>query len=118
MRSGKLKSKLDHLVNQIVDDPNYRICPTGKVYSLRKKNVCMLVGRIHDKTNASTNAKLYHKVKYKGKELATHRIIYRKFHGELKADLVIDHLDGNGLNNHYKNLEQTTQQVNMQRKFL
>lgn len=116
MRSGKITSKHDALIELLINDKRYKILPDGRIFSLVNKKVTKLVGRVHDKTNKATNAKFYHKVKYKGKELSTHRVIYRKFIGPLREDLVINHIDGDSLNNHYLNLEQISQGDNMKHR--
>lgn len=41
-----------------------------------------------------------------------HRLVYQTFIGELIDDLVIDHIDGNSLNNNVDNLQQITQREN------
>ena len=53
-------------------------------------------------------------ISYK-KSLLIHRLVYSHFVGELKPDLVIDHIDGNKHNNHYTNLQQITSKANTQR---
>lgn len=42
------------------------------------------------------------------KKIAIHRIVYESFVGELIKGMVIHHIDGNKINNHYKNLVQIT----------
>jgi hypothetical protein len=41
-----------------------------------------------------------------------HRVIYEMFHGEIAKGLVIDHIDGNSLNNEINNLRTVSQYVN------
>ena len=52
-------------------------------------------------------------IKYQRKHLAVHRIIYRKFHGLLRADYAVNHIDGNKRNNTPPNLELITHSENM-----
>jgi hypothetical protein len=47
--------------------------------------------------------------------LSLHRVIYRKFIGPLHPKLVVDHLDGDSLNNLPSNLELITQEENINR---
>ena len=112
----KLKAKHDHLIEQFIDDDNYKILEDGRIYSFVNPKFTKLIGRVHDSTNKETNSKCYKKIKYKGKELKVNRIIYRKFNGILDANKVIDHIDGDSLNDHYSNLRQTTQLHNMNNK--
>ena len=61
----------------------------------------------------------YHRIelKYevgKAKKFLIHRLVYQTFIGELKDELVIDHIDGNRTNNHYLNLRLCTQKENIQ----
>jgi hypothetical protein len=57
----------------------------------------------------------------KNKTLATlkiHRLVYLTFIGEIDDNLVIDHIDTDRNNNHYSNLEQITQQENIERYYV
>lgn len=49
----------------------------------------------------------------KPKTLFIHRLVYQAFIGELLDGMVIEHLDGNPLNNHFTNLKQSTQKENI-----
>lgn len=49
----------------------------------------------------------------KPKKFFVHRLVYQAFIGELQRGFVIEHLDGNPLNNHYSNLKQSTQKENI-----
>lgn len=46
------------------------------------------------------------------KRYKVHRIIYELFHGKIDSGLVIDHVDGNPLNNTITNLREVTSKVN------
>lgn len=48
------------------------------------------------------------------KKFAIHRLVYQTFVGPLDDRLVIDHIDGNRINNHYSNLRQCPQKENIQ----
>lgn len=54
------------------------------------------------------------KINTKPKKVLIHRAVYQVWVGELKDDLVIEHLDGNPANNHVSNLKQSTQKENIQ----
>lgn len=109
----KLESKHDHLIEEFIKDSRYKITKDGFIFSMINSEVTRLIGRVHDSTNSKTNSKCYRKIKYKGKELKVNRIIYRKFKGRLKKNMVINHIDGNSLNDHHLNLEQIVQKENI-----
>lgn len=48
------------------------------------------------------------------KKYYVHRLVYQTFNGPLEDDMIIEHLDGNPSNNHYKNLKQSTQKENIE----
>ena len=50
-----------------------------------------------------------------GKMYLCHRKIYEAFHGPIKDDLVIDHIDGNPLHNNLENLQAISQSENTKR---
>jgi hypothetical protein len=52
-------------------------------------------------------------IKYQRKHLAIHRIIYRRFHGPLREDYAVNHIDGDKRNNTPSNLEMITHSENM-----
>jgi hypothetical protein len=54
----------------------------------------------------------YRCISYFKKKLLAHRIVYRALIGPLDPNKVLNHLDGNGLNNHPSNLEQISQSDN------
>lgn len=66
---------------------------------------------------AGTGRRGYYTVKYFGRMLQVHRIIYAKFKGKLEHDLVINHIDDNGYNNDPDNLELVTQSKNNYHRF-
>lgn len=49
----------------------------------------------------------------KPKKFLVHRLVYSIFIGELKEQMVIDHIDADRQNNHYSNLRQVTQKENI-----
>lgn len=111
-RSGALWSKNDQAIEELINDSNYEIFEDGRIYSHYSGR---LVGRSSKKKGRCTY--VYLRTKKDGPALAVHRIIYRKFRGPLEGDLVIRHLDDNGLNNHVDNLAIGTQSENNKDRF-
>lgn len=44
--------------------------------------------------------------------LVAHRVVWKLFHGSISDSMVIDHIDGNSLNNSIENLRLVTQTIN------
>lgn len=111
-RSGGIVAINDVFIIQLLGDPNFkinengtvltRVARTGKVFV--NPDTWRIAGRIR-----STG---YRELGYNGKKLAIHRIVYARFKGNLSEDLVVNHIDGNPLNNHPDNLELGTQSQN------
>lgn len=56
--------------------------------------------------------KKYWKISVNAKRYLVHRVVYLLAYGSLPVDKVINHIDGNGLNNSLSNLEAVPQKVN------
>lgn len=107
MRVSSFYASNDYLIDQLISDPSYQVRTDGSIYRLN--------GNAWRKTGnavSTKNGKRYRHLKYHGRMLLVHRIVYRKFHGELHSDLVVNHHDGDSLNNDSSNLEQITQREN------
>lgn len=76
----------------------------GRIY----KNIGDIAG-IEKDTSSGKDKRFI--VRSQGKAIYAHRLVYA-LHNEISSDLVIDHIDGNSLNNKLSNLRQVTQQVN------
>ena len=63
-----------------------------------------------------SGVKSYWVVDLKGFRCLAHRVIYLLTYGSLDSHKVINHIDGDGLNNKINNLEQVTQKVNTFKK--
>ena len=104
----------DKLIFKLCSDPNYRIQIDGTIRTLIQQNgkvgkTWRLAGDTHEGD--------YRRIKYKGRALAINRIIWAKFRGYLRADLVVNHLDGDKSNNCLGNLELTTESFNQQHAY-
>lgn len=115
-RSGELFATNDPIIEELLNDPNYdirsdgtvwtQICTTGK---LSVAGVWREAGRNAPKHKGTP---AYRIMKYQGKALQVHRVIYRKFVGALEIDLVVNHKNANRLDNRPENLELVTQSEN------
>lgn len=97
----------DSLIEILVSSPNFIIHKSGTVWRLVHG-----VWKRTGKAKTSKNGKIYNHLKFQGRMVLVHRIVYRKFQGILDIDMVINHIDGNSLNNSASNLELITQQMN------
>jgi len=62
------------------------------------------------------NGKEYWRLKFKNKTVMIHRIIWTLVNGEIPDNYIIDHIDGNGLNNKIENLRLITKSLNCRNK--
>lgn len=103
-----IKAKHNKLIRELLVDPNYNILENGEIHNKKGESLGFVIT-----TEITLRKKQYRYIKYKGKAIKVHRIIYAKFHGELLPRKIVHHKDGNGLNNHKDNLDQITQRENM-----
>lgn len=96
----------DDLIDKFLNDSRYEVLETGEIFR------CHPDGSKKQRGYSNTAGYLVIRPWKHGPQLLVHRIIYRKFHASLDAYLVINHKDGNKLNNHKDNLEQITTQLN------
>lgn len=116
MRSGNLKSKHDKLILEFINNENYVILDTGIILSkYTERGHLSKDGSYRELTFCKKGS--YKFVRYKTKKISVHRIIYAKFIGSLKEDLVVNHIDGDPSNNTPANLELVPQSVNNDHRF-
>jgi len=101
-RSGQLTCKNDSYIYELLKDPNYEVRADGTVWTRITKTGKVSVNNIW--RLAGSGRRGYYTVKYFGRMLQVHRIIYAKFKGPLEIDLVINHIDDNGYNNSPENI--------------
>jgi hypothetical protein len=112
----RLRATNDPLIEELINSPNHIIKETGEVFTnITRTGKVSLNNVWRDCIVYKDNG--YQAVQYKGKKLPLHRIVYRKFKGELKENLTINHLDGNPTNNHIDNLELVTQSKNNEHSY-
>lgn len=113
-RSGQLIAKNDAYIYMLLSDPDYKIAESGQLFTR--------ISRQGHTTNFWREKRLvidngYLSVSYRRKKIAYHRLMYAAFIGPLSPDLVINHIDGNPLNNSLTNLELVTQSENNVHRF-
>lgn len=111
MRSGKIIAKNDYLIEEIINNPDFKIFENGTIY--RKIKV---KGFEFWKVQGTKDRENYLRLWWKSKRLFAHRVVYRKFNGALQADLVVNHKDTNTRNNSASNLELITHKQNIEYK--
>jgi HNH endonuclease len=108
-----MASRNDWLIEQIIKDWKFDIREDGTVWRVYTGHNYK-AGRWRDVRSIETVGYGHsrHVIKYKYSRLIVSRIIFRKFIGQLLSDMVIDHIDGNSLNDHVSNLQQITYSEN------
>ena len=80
---------------------------SGKNLKTFKTYPGKVAGSLH-----SSKGKSYYSFQYGKKKFLVHRVIMTLLSGPIPDGLVVNHIDGNGLNNSYSNLEVCTQARN------
>ena len=86
---------------------------------LKYKNQHNTTYNVGDEVGATTSSypnKKYWTVSIDGRSYSAHRIIYLLINKSLDPDKVINHIDGNGLNNKISNLEEVSHSINSLKK--
>lgn len=105
---SRLLAKHDALIDELLADPRYRVTAEGAIERMERGQWRSCTW-IDDNRTRGTR---YLSLRYGRVRLQAHRVVYRALVGELRADLVINHRDGDGRNNHPANLELVTQSEN------
>jgi hypothetical protein len=98
----------DHIVWQILSDPNWRVTPEGHVLTctpLRNAKGTAAWRRAGRISISRNGLKRYWRVKYRGVEVYANRIVFAATYGYLSPFETIDHKDLNSLNDHPANLQ-------------
>ena len=86
--------------------------PSGLRWKKQRPRSKMYAGDQAGSILTKETGKKYWQIKLCDKVYKVHRIVYILHHGKIDQDLVIDHIDGDGLNNNIDNLRLVTQFVN------
>ena len=86
-----------------------------EVFEIRGKQLCwkntgLRAGNVWQAPN---NRARYVQLQYKGKRLYAHRVAWEMVNGPIPEGMVVDHIDGDGLNNSLLNLRVVTPDENM-----
>ena len=102
-------AKNDLLIFNLIQDQNYRIKEDGVVETLVQINGKVGTGW---RVAGTVHTDGYIRMRYQGVNIRVHRVIWAKFTGYLDNNMVINHRDGNKLNNAFSNLEIITHAQN------
>jgi hypothetical protein len=105
----------DRIIEAVVNDPNYDIRPDGTVWSnvyRGNKNPNRWYQLKHTTVN---NAGVV--VSVRGYQVRLNRLVYRKYVGLLTPGMVIDHIDGDVMNNRPDNLQELTTADNIRKAY-
>ena len=110
-RTPATKVKFDDFLNYFKVDPN---SPSGLSRINGTFNGLYFKGKIgpcgyKSRTNSGN---YFWRVKYRNKSVVVHRIVWELTFGKIPEGFVIDHIDGNSLNNNADNLRLVTQELN------
>ena len=110
----KHESQNDHLIDQFIKDPLYKINKDGTVYTKLTLNGQGITDDWREIGYKKKDG--YVRFRYKDDFLFAHRVIYRKFKGELKSDMTVNHKNLDNSDNHPDNLELISQGDNNKKK--
>lgn len=110
------KAEKDHLIEMMINDPEYDIRPDGTIWTNRPKSGPKKPGIIYPWRRLDRDGQKpgYRIATCYGSYVQVHRVIYRKFIGPLDHELTVNHKNGNKSDNVPNNLELITTQENTQ----
>lgn len=107
-------SDCDWLIEQLINDENYRICSSGQIFSNYTRQ-----GHKSSEWRelVQFDKQRYKFISYRRKKIAVHRIVARNFLGKIPKKHQVNHIDGNPGNNNLQNLEIVSQAKNNLHRF-
>lgn len=103
----------DVYIERLIYDSRYEIRADGTVWTTVCRTGKQSLNGEWRKLAFVVSASGHLSIKYQRKHLCIHLVIYRKFHGPLREDYAVNHIDGNKRNNTPPNLELITHSENM-----
>ena len=114
IKKRKHESRNDHLIDELLKDPLYKVTDDGKAYTKLTLNGQGVTDEWREIGYEKKDG--YVRIRYKDEFLFLQRVIYRKYKGKLLPSMTINHKDLDNSNNHPDNLEMVTQNDNNQKK--
>lgn len=103
----------DVYIERLIQDSRYDVRADGTVWTtICRTGKQSLTGQWRQLAFVASESG-HLSIKYQRKHLCIHRVIYRRFHGPLREDYAVNHIDGNKRNNTPPNLELITHSENM-----
>ena len=112
--------KEDEEIKQIVEFPDYWISNYGRVFSYKNGYKTRKGWKELHPYKDNKHNYLDCRISIKGKtvHLPIHRYVCKYFCSGYKDGLVVNHIDGNTINNYYKNLEWVSQKENIHKGYV
>ncbi len=114
MKKDFSESRNDHLIDEFLKDPLYKVNKDGTILTKVTENGQGVSDKWREVGYEKEDG--YVRFRYKGEFLFAHRVIYRKYKGKLKPHLTVNHKNLDNSDNHPGNLELMTRNENNQTK--
>ena len=111
-----MKAKHDGLILKLINDPHFRIEQNGKIFKRIRAWDKNQRKELWKEIKGTGREDGYLVIRYAGRNLKFHRVVWAKFRGTLKKGLVINHIDADKKNNDVSNLEMITQAENIRHR--